>query len=74
MWHMIYFEKKQRMLFGAATAAIWGHSHLFVKRASGASFGGQSHSVLVRRGRCLDLPEKLKVPERLLNTGTTTVL
>ena len=78
MAHDIFCEKsngcclgQQQMLFGAFS--------FFVKRAPDAFFfffffsfvggggvaWGHSHSVSVRRGRCLDLPERLKIPERL---------
>ena len=77
MWRMIYFVKK-------ATDAIWdsnrcclGAFSFFVKKSVECSFLG-AFSFRVRTqgvgGRCLDLPERLKIPDRLRNTGTTTVI
>ena len=76
--HDIFCEnKKQRMLFGAATDAIWDIL-IFCEKNIGCFVCvcgrgvGDSRSMPVRMGWCLDLPERLKIPERLRNTGTTT--
>ena len=81
MAHDIFCEKsngcclgQQQMLFGAfsffmkrAPDAFFFFFFFFFFCGGGGGGGGvgHSHSVPVRRGRCLDLPERLKIPERL---------